>query len=213
MDIPEGFYLEGYKLTLENAQNLQDTAELAYRKKSYGTARSLNVLSAQEGIKAMFLLLKHVFPNAQILDYDNAFANHNLNHAHIENFIAVYDLTMEKFYDSIAPQWKSFTDVKKKPFSARKKVHPQFDLLYTACEHIMEYKQREITLQHIVDWLKTADTDKMEGLFIGLHDNQWKAPKDTDPQQYVQEKRLAKEVHLMAEQIELIYRQLNTWLK
>lgn len=213
MDIEEGFYLEGYKLALDNAKMLQDIAELAYRKKSYGTACSLNISSAEEGIKSMFILFKHMFPVAEILDFEKAFEHHTLNHAYIDNFITVYDFTMQKLYDSIAPQWKSFLDVKKKPFSARKKVHPHFDELYNACLHIMEYKEREITIAQIAEWLKVTHTDKQEGLYVGLSNNQWKSPQSYDPQKYVVEKRLAKEVHLMAGQIEVIYRQLNTWLK
>lgn len=213
MDKEEGFYIKGYKITLDNAKSLQEVAELAYRKKSYGAACSLNITAAEEGIKAIFILLKHIFPDAKVLDFDEAFKNHTFQPGHIENFIAVYDLIMEKLHDSVAPQWQSFQDVKKKPFSARKKVHPHFDELYTACLYLMEYKEREITLRHIVDWLQTANADKVNGLHVGLNSDGWQNPAGFDPQKYTAEKRLTKEVLLMAEQIEVIYHRLSTWLK
>lgn len=213
MDTQEGFYLEGYRIALDNATALQEVAEQAYRRKSYGAACSLNILSAEEGIKAMFILFKHIFPAAEILNFEEAFKHNTMRHDYIENFIAIYNLTMEKLYESIAPQWKSFQDVKKKPFSSRKKVHPHFDELYTSCVHIMEYKDREISIQQIIEWLQSANEDKDNGLYVSMNNNSWQSPKDFGPQKYTTEKRLTKEVLLMAQQIEVIYRQLSTWLK
>jgi AbiV family abortive infection protein len=213
MEIQEGFYIEGYKITLDNAKSLQKVAELVYRRKSYGAACALNIMAAEEGIKAMFILLKHIFPDAQILDFGEAFKDNSINQAHIDNFIAVYDLTMQKLHESVAPQWQSFKDVKKKPFSSRKKVHPHFDELYIACSYLMEYKEREITLKHIVDWLQSENEGKLNGIYVGLNGDSWQSPKGFDTQKYVAEKRLTKEVLLMAEQIETIYHRLSTWLK
>lgn len=213
METQEDFYIQGYKIALDNATSLQEVAEMAYRKKSYGTACSLNITAAEEGIKAIFILLKHIFPDAKVLDFDEAFKNQTFQPGHIDNFIAVYDLIMVKLHESVAPQWQSFQDVKKKPYSSRKKVHPHFDELYTACSYLREYKEREITLRQIVDWLQTANADKVNGLHVGLNDNGWQSPKDFDPKKYAAEKRLTKEVLLMAEQIEVIYHRLSTWLK
>lgn len=213
MDAGDGFYIRGYSIALDNAKSLQEVAELAYRRKSYGVACSLNITAAEEGIKAIFILLKHIFPDAKVLDFHEAFKYHTFQPGHIENFLAVYDLIMQKLHDTVAPQWQSFQDVKKKPYSSRKKVHPHFDELYTACLYLMEYKEREITLRQIVDWLQTPSAEKMNGLYVGLNNDGWQNPADFDPQKYSTEKRLTKEVLLMAEQIEVIYHRLSTWLK
>ena len=213
MEIQDGFYLEGYKLALDNANALQEVAEQAYRRKSYGAACSLNIMSAEEGVKAMFILLKHMFPTAEILDVNEAFKNNTLQPGPIENFLAIYDLTMEKLHESIAPQWDSFLAVKKKPFSNRKKVHPHFDELFNSCLYLMEHKEREITIRQIVVWLQSVNDDKNNGLYVSMSDKTWQSPQAFEAQKYSAEKKLTKEVILMAEQIEVIHRQLSTWLK
>lgn len=56
------FYKEGYSLTVTNVKSLMRVSNKAAETEDFGIACSLNILAAEEALKALFLIIKHYNP-------------------------------------------------------------------------------------------------------------------------------------------------------
>lgn len=76
------FYIEGIKLALHNFFSLKKIANLSFAAGEYRIACSLNILAAEEAVKAIFILIKHYNPETEINDFKEVFSKHPVKYYH-----------------------------------------------------------------------------------------------------------------------------------
>ena len=91
------FYIEGFKLALHNSFSLKKIANLSFAAGEYGIACSLNILAAEEAVKAIFILIKHYNPETEINDFKEVFSKHPVKHYHLKGIALVYELQLKRF--------------------------------------------------------------------------------------------------------------------
>ena len=206
MKSEENHYLIGYKLALQNALDLQAVSQLACKRRNYGVACSLNILSAEEGIKSMFILLRHIFPNLEIEDYDKVFKYHNFKHKAIEEFAKAYDDLMKKLYDSTKSEIMKIAD-KLSP-QQKKSIPVNIDELQKAWRFIERYNSSKTSIKDLISWIANANNDKNNGLYVGEIGKKWSSPDDFRKEKYLKEKDYTSRVIEMARQLQLMYNQV-----
>lgn len=82
-------FYKGFELAFENALSLKNVAQLAANNNEFGIACSLNILAAEEAVKANFILIQYYNPNTAINDFEGVFKHHKVKHFHLKGFAAV----------------------------------------------------------------------------------------------------------------------------
>lgn len=167
MENNSDFYYQGYKLTIENAQGLQRIANLSSVKKEFGIACSLNILAAEEAIKAIFILIKYFNPTLQIEDFAQVFRNHKVKHEHIIGFITVYDIHMSRLEKMIKNVDLSFLN-DLPDFNRKAEIENTYSHILQAKEDLKKYNKRKITVQEIISWIEKANEFKNNGFYVDV---------------------------------------------
>ncbi len=78
--------IDGYNYALDNAILLHEIALKSSGEGGFGIGCSLNILSAEEAIKAVACFSKHFEPN-EVEDFDKIFKNHKIKHEGIKSLL------------------------------------------------------------------------------------------------------------------------------
>lgn len=190
------FYMIGYRHALDNAKSLMEIANSAMNLNNFGVATSLCILSAEESIKAIFILQQSKNPNSKVSDFDKIFRNHRIKHEYLEEFIKEIDrfrIESLNSYHSYLPDRKS-----KRSF-ARK--NPKFQETIDWSEK--HYKSLPEMLD-MFDWLKKANDEKNKGLYVDIKNNEWQFPKNTNISLFNKAYKNASEIYIYVELSEKI---------
>ena len=90
------FYKKGYDLTIANVKSLMRVSTKAAETNDYGIACSLNILAAEEALKALFLIIKHYNPAGNINNFDKIFRLHTVKHDELKQIIEFQDVIQAK---------------------------------------------------------------------------------------------------------------------
>ncbi len=90
------FYKDGYEIAIANSKSILTIADLTAENKEFGVACSLNILSAEEAIKASFLIIKHYHKEVEIDDFDKIFKGHKTKHKHIKSFLVINQIFIDR---------------------------------------------------------------------------------------------------------------------
>ncbi len=170
----DAFYLEGYRHALDNAKSLLDIATYASEINNHGAGASLCILSAEESIKAVFILQQSVNPNQKISDYEDIFKSHKTKHEYIVELFK----QMDRFRFRILEEYgKVGHDRKLRRKVARKnpKIMRTVDWAFQSFKTVPE-------MMDTFDWFEKANVQKNNGLYIGLNKqkNIWDIPIKTE---------------------------------
>lgn len=165
------FYLKGYELALENSYRLQCVSNLSANEGNYGIACSLNILAAEEAVKANFILVKHFNSDSEIEDFENIFKNHKTKHKHLKEFASVRDVQISNFredleifdefikiFNELPERFKSTTESSLKSINEIKHL-------------ISEYDKNKITYLQIAKWADKANDQKNNGFYVDLRND------------------------------------------
>lgn len=182
------FYRIGYSIAMENSKALLRIADKAAEENEYGIACSLNVLAAEEAIKASVILTKHYNPLLDKKDFEEVFNNHKKKHLLIQlmTFLAKYMI------NSISEQYlkhkKIFDAVEQMPESERSKFKNQYRYFY---EHIDWAKEQKLFIdsyEAAFKWWLHANDEKKFGLYTDLKNQKWHNPRHFSKEKYYQER-------------------------
>lgn len=194
MNLSTNFYIEGYNLAIENANSLFKIATKAAEENEFGVACSLNILSTEEAIKAVFLIVKHHYPDSQIEDFEEIFKDHKIKHKNLKYFLE----SSKQFVDDISKMYSLFLKVESLgnflPAKRQEELREEFSDIHYHGQRITELKKNEIILAKTLNWLDNANTDKNNGLYIGKKKNVWLTPKSFTNKKYEKEKKYSEAI-------------------
>ncbi|AHF17337.1 AbiV family abortive infection protein [Niabella soli] len=178
------FYREGYQLALENAKAISKIAELSAKNGEYGIACSLNILSAEEAIKAVVILLKHSFPKMDSEQFREVFTNHKSKH----RLIIAVNIIFKIFIDQILnlyekDKWR-FDFIESLPQEENAKFKAKFSLLYRVILWAKKKKENSENFKNALDWLQQANLKKNKGFYVDVNNNKWHTPKHFTKQDF-----------------------------
>ncbi|WP_036385308.1 AbiV family abortive infection protein [Muricauda sp. MAR_2010_75] len=185
----DAFYLDGYRHALDNAKSLLDIATCASEMNNRGAGTSLCILSAEESIKAVFILQQSVNPNQKISDYEDIFKSHKTKHEYIVELFK----QMDRFRFKILEEYgKVRHDRKLRRKVARKnpKIMKTVDWAFQNFKSIPE-------MMDTFDWFEKANVQKNYGLYLGLNQQKgaWNIPIKTEAIVFKRALRNAKNIY------------------
>ncbi|MFV1450295.1 AbiV family abortive infection protein [Maribacter sp. HS] len=180
------FYLNGYKETLQNASDLLLIANNSGELKKYGVAVSLSILSAEESIKALFIIQQSIEPNSKVSDFDKIFRNHKIKHEYLYDFIRTI---MKYCYDLIDEYEKNLPNRKEKRTFERK--NPK---IAARMNWIKENQKFSDEMYQLIAWLENANSQKNKGLYVDLKHSKWELPRNTSENLFLKSIGNAKDI-------------------
>lgn len=173
---------EGYDFALENARNLNKIANLSAANNLFGAGCSLNILSAEEGIKAIYLIIKHYSFEDGDKDFEKLFMSHHMKHTAITELskdvipiieiIYVENWLFNYVYDLLHKRIKALP-TKYNPDKILKDIEPFMELL---AENKNNSKEMINIDEAEIYWNK-ANTNKNNGLYVGFQEGSWLTPQ------------------------------------
>jgi AbiV family abortive infection protein len=203
------FFINGYHLAVENADVLFNVATKAAEDNNFGVACSLNILSAEEAIKAVFLISKHNYPNSEITDFQEVFKDHKIKHKNLKSFLGI----SKKHIDNIFEMYSIFLKVEELsdflPEDRKKKLKEEFSDIHYHGQRISKLKENEIDLAEALNWLDTANNDKNNGFYVGIRNDTWQTPKNFDKTKYEKERNYAVTAITHAKELDEIFKAIE----
>lgn len=188
MDNPD-FYIEGFKIALDNSFSLKKIADLAFTEGEYGIACSLNILAAEEAVKANFILIKHYNPNTEINDFEKVFKKHPVKHDHLKGIAAVHEVQLKRFRTVLEVFDKYLAIIDQMPENLKEKSLDDFSTWFEIKDWVRRFEERKVTYEEIALWADKANNDKNNGFYVDLRNGKWTTPKSFIQEKYVIESK------------------------
>jgi AbiV family abortive infection protein len=191
----EDFFLQGYRHALRNAEDLLDSAESISLLGKTGTARSLNVLAAEEAIKASFLITKHYFPNAEIKDFEDIFKNHKIKHEHLKMFIEIMVDIKNRITNVLTNVTTPALELMESlPQEYRDNNKVEYDSIRLEHDFYKTFTFYELPSAKILKWLDQANDIKNNGLYVGKSEKNWFVPNNAKTKDFEDEKSYTSQI-------------------
>jgi len=189
-------YLNGFRLTFENAKRLFKAAEYLEERKEFPIANSLLVLSAEEGVKAYILLIKHLFPKVKFDLFYKFFRDHDLKLNTIQNlvlFFFIFQKIDELFYQPMIAT-NGLTEV---------------EILMTrqlSFQNLIEQLSKEANtnntdLDKELNWWENAKNLKEKGFYVEFNEGIWASPNILNEEKYIETKRYVSSFFIKIEKL------------
>jgi AbiV family abortive infection protein len=192
--VKKDFYKEGYDLTLANVKRLMLVSNKAAETENFGIACSLNILAAEEALKALFLIIKHYNPEADINNFEKIFRFHTVKHDELKQIIKFQEIIQTKnkeFLSLIEPVLnginKMSADYKIKNVETVNSLNDDYKWLKAQSENSFD-------LDNILIWLKDANSDKNKGLYVDKSNDKWVSPSEISKQMFDTGKHFAQSI-------------------
>jgi len=202
------FYLDGYKLAINNSECLFKVASNAATENIFGVACSLNVLSAEEAIKAVCLMIKHynpkLFKNPK--DFRLIFKDHKTKHDGLIEFLKIEIENINKslkFYLKILEEEKEVND--KIPIEFMSSLNQHGKDVHNHGKKVLELSKYIIDVKDAVEWLKNANTLKNDGLYVDQDNFHWKTPQSFNQEDYLKGMKNTEAIVKYARFLEYLY--------
>jgi AbiV family abortive infection protein len=184
-------FLRGYHIIMKNAYAHYHAAKLiAWKKKSYGIASSLLILSAEEAVKAGVTLFLHFDPTIKVTGYKKLFKDHRVKHAKIIEF----EHTRAFMIGMIRQMAKPIITYAKsdEEFSIESLQVAQSEGVKAIIAWIQSLIQGNTKLEYHEDWWKQANTEKNRGFYVDLNEStgEWENPQEIPKIQYLKTKSI-----------------------
>ncbi|NUY82724.1 AbiV family abortive infection protein [Flavobacterium sp. MAH-1] len=198
-------YLQGYYLTIENAKRLRFAAIQSSYKKNFGLACSLNILAAEEGIKAIYILLESLKSAEITTEFKKIFRSHSFKHEKLKQILNNYNTFMER----LATKVLSFEELLKLETKLLDKNNADLKNLKKTRKVVNEYNLRKLDVESFNVWLAQANEEKNKGLYVDFTTSNWMAPQSFTKKQFDIEKEYSNKVVQAAEGFEFILNQVR----
>jgi AbiV family abortive infection protein len=186
--VREEFYKEGYNLTLANVKSLMRVSNIAAETEDFGIACSLNILAAEEALKALFLIIKYHNPKGNINNFEKIFRFHTVKHDELKALIRIQEIIQAKnreFINLLEPILNGLNrmteDYKVKNLETLNSLNDDYNWF-------KKQSQSNFNLEEILAWLKDANSDKNKGLYVDKLDNKWISPTEVSQVKFEKEK-------------------------
>ena len=183
------FYYQGFKLSLDNSISLQKVAELSATNSEFGIACSLNILAAEEAVKANFILIRHYNPDVEINDFKEVFRKHSVKHDHLKGIAAVQEVQIKRFRSDLEVFDKLLDIVEQMPDGIKQKTLEGFSTWYEIKDWVKKFEDQKLTSEEIATWADKANNDKNNGFYVDLRGGRWTSPKSFSKEKYMQESK------------------------
>jgi AbiV family abortive infection protein len=202
------YYLDGYAIAIASSKSLFKIAAKSAEENEYGIACSLNILSAEEAIKAVFLFNKHYDKNAFGDDYKKMFKRHDTKHEHLSYFTEAIKTSVDETREAYEYAKGMTTIVEKLPDFPKQAVKSQLSTLYEIMKCIEGLKADEAMVNATIKWLESANEEKNNGLYTDeLKDGySWHNPRAFEKSKYEQERTYVECIIGNVEGMEMAYR-------
>ena len=177
----KNFYTEGFKLALDNSFRLKKIADLSFAEGEYGIACSLNVLAAEEAVKASFILIKHHNPDAEIDNFEAIFTKHIIKHNHLKGIALIREIQFKRDKKLLEEFDKLFLV----PDNIEEKVLSNFSPYFEIKERVKQFEETNISYKEIELWLDRANNDKNNGFYVDLKNGKWTTPNSFTKERYL----------------------------
>jgi len=189
-------YSQGYSSCLANASSLLQIASLAAADGKFGIGCSLNILAAEEAIKALVCVVKELVPE-EAEDFEKIFKDHKFKHKGIKEFLDGINENKHLSLSSVQLaflEWKvkAYEYMKTHPGMTEKEFKSKFfflsldtiekeakraETLIYLNKWLKELREVESDIDAILDWVSDANEEKNRGLYVALVDNVWLTPE------------------------------------
>lgn len=182
------FYIEGFNHALDNSFSLQKIAALAFIEGEYGIACSLNILAAEEAVKANFILIKHYNPNTEINDFKEIFKKHDVKHEHLKGIAAIHEVQLKRFKIDleIFDQFLAIIDLMPEN---KNRYLSDFSMWFEVKDWITRFEKSKVTYKELALWAEKANNDKNNGFYVDLRNGKWTTPKSFIKEKYLFESK------------------------
>ncbi len=192
-------YTEGYRLAIDNAQELLAIAEMA-KAVCYGKASALLVLASEEALKAG-MLMSHNFTSDSIDgDFDQYFKNHKFKHNSMRDINKVGTLFSKMSETLINPaktlaNGKPGTLTHEELMKAKEQGEDDLENFLTLLEGEEDIENTNLLPDNNKDWWNNADTLKKRGFYLGLNkgSKEWESPGQISEEQFNKSYAIVKE--------------------
>jgi AbiV family abortive infection protein len=185
------FCLKGYKLAIDNAKSLYKVAYQSSEVAEYGIANSLNILSAEEAIKAFLLITRAYYPEEDYSDFNEIFFKHGSKHKLLQSFSKA--LPIIKIFTSPEKYSRYILALFQKYFlmlneNKRSDLEPHMKNLETIFnKHFISnikkpYKNENF--EALIEWWKEANKKKNKGLYVGIENKKWQFPQNFSEEEF-----------------------------
>jgi AbiV family abortive infection protein len=165
-NLPPDIFLNGIRLTIENASKLFHAANTLKAAKYFGIANSLYILSCEESIKAFALYNKFIIDDDR--DISQYFKQHSKKLELLKqgyHFISSETKAMKESFD-IATQKLGTIDIEKIENEA-KRIHEGV---------FQRYLNDNSDIEKVNQWWKRQNDTKQKGLYVGFENGEWNSP-------------------------------------
>lgn len=183
------FYIEGFKLALNNSISLKKIADLSATEGEYGIACSLNILAAEEAVKAIFILIKHYNPDIEINDFKEVFRKHPVKHDHLKGIAAVHEVKLKRFKKDLEVFEKFLIIIEQMPENLKENTLEDFSNWFDIKEWVKRFEEQKVTYEEIALWADKANNDKNNGFYVDLRNGKWETPKSFVQEKYILESK------------------------
>ncbi|HEY4874053.1 MAG TPA: AbiV family abortive infection protein [Puia sp.] len=169
------FYEKGFMYAIDSARGLLKIAEIAANENEFGIACSLNVLAAEEAIKAQYINSKINNPINEIADFKRVFKDHSHKHKQLTILINQQPIVKSLFKDIHFELNNLMKDIETMPSGLQENVHAKFPLIKKNFEFVKRIYEEKYEILKINKWLKDANKNKNKGLYLNLdfEKNKW----------------------------------------
>jgi len=199
LPIVNTFYKDGYKLALDNAKALSKVSDNAAEMNEYGIACSLNILAAEELIKAVVILTKNYQPQMDSKDFTDIFKSHNKKH----KAILVVTFLSKYFIDFICSTYEEnklyFDTVDELPKEESDKIKKKYRHFYKIIESVKRDKRDTYSFDDAMKWWTGANLLKNMGFYVDIIGDKWHNPRNYTKKQFEIERQYTKDLILNVE--------------
>ena len=177
------YFKKGSELCLNHAIDLLKIADLSSQHESYGIACSLNILGAEEIIKASFLYLKYVNPTQIVENEESIFKDHKVKHQQL--------IILLNLYPSLKENVKTYLSKIELEIAKRDKIQSIMNhdnVLQMEIRYMKDFAESNYEPEPIVRWLQNANQKKNKGLYVNENSEKWHTPKSITKQQFEKER-------------------------
>ena len=194
-------FKEGFELCLINSYKIYESACLISENGNFGLACSLNILSAEEAVKASWLKAKSLGHEIPEDNFRKMFSQHTFKHNILQILMDGYDKYMTSINGGLKEREKYIEVVRNMPQEDVPKnirdAMPRLDELKKLSDKYIETK---IKVDDLFKWLQEANNTKNNGLYVGIHQKkQWRTPQNFSAESYEISKKYALETIKMVE--------------
>ncbi|MDP1972306.1 MAG: AbiV family abortive infection protein [Sediminibacterium sp.] len=188
------FYKEGYDLTVANVRSLMRVSNKAAETDDFGIACALNILAAEEALKALFLIIKNYNPESNINNFDKIFRFHAIKHDELKQIIIFQDVIQAKNREFLNVLELVLRDINK--MTEDYKIR-NLEIINSLNDDYIWFKQqseRSFDLDNILKWLRDANNDKNKGLYVDKLNNKWISPFGVTKEKFEIEKHFTQSI-------------------